>query len=220
MSESFRRQGFLYLLTSGQAFGFVIWGALLKNFAIEVIDVDGLENALLETVRELPGFLAFTTVFLLAYVSEQRLAVISTLVLGLGMALTGYSSSLTELLGATFLMSVGFHYYQTVYKSLSLQWFDERTVPLVLGRAVSVSNAATILALALFMLLFWRADLSYATGYLIAGLMAILAGAVAWFGFPRFATQSEQRNQFVFRWRYGLYYVPVSYTHLTLPTKA
>ena len=84
MTESQRRQAFLYLLTAGQAFGFVTWSALLKNFAIEVIGVDGFENSVLEAVREIPGFLAFTTVLLLAYMREQRLALISTLVLGVG----------------------------------------------------------------------------------------------------------------------------------------
>ncbi len=207
MSDPLRRQLLLYLLIGGQAFAFATWAAMLKNFAVEVIGVDGLENAILETVREVPGFLAFTTVFLLAYVREQKLALISVIILGAGVAVTGVATTLTLLLAATFLNSVGFHYFYTVYKSLSLQWFDARTTPLVLGRAVSVSNAATVIALALFWLLFWQLEISYAVGYLVSGLVAIICALVAWFGFPQFAGDADQRQEFVLRWRYGLYYI-------------
>ena len=96
--DSLRRQLFLYLLVGAQAVGFVIWASLLKNFIVEDLALDGLQNAILETVREIPGFFAFTTVFLLAYLSEQRLAVVSTLVLGIGVAVTGYASTLSQLL--------------------------------------------------------------------------------------------------------------------------
>jgi len=207
LSDPLRRQLLLYLLIGGQAFAFATWAAMLKNFAVEVIGVDGLENAILETVREVPGFLAFTTVFLLAYVREQKLALISVIILGAGVAVTGVATTLTLLLAATFLNSVGFHYFYTVYKSLSLQWFDARTTPLVLGRAVSVSNAATVIALALFWLLFWQLEISYAVGYLVSGLVAIICALVAWFGFPQFAGDADQRQEFVLRWRYGLYYI-------------
>ena len=207
MNASLRRQVFLYLLIAGQAFAFATWAAMLKNFAVEVVGVDGLENAVLETVRELPGFLAFTTVFLLAYLREQRLAMVSVMVLGTGVAITGMATNLSLLLAATFVKSIGFHYFYTVYKSLSLQWFDERTTALVLGRAVSVLNAATVLALALFWLLFWRLEISYAAGYLISGVVAILSALIAWFAFPQFAGVADQRREFVLRWRYGLYYI-------------
>lgn len=207
MSEPLRRQVFLYLLIGGQAFAFATWAAMLKNFAVEVIGVDGLENAILETVREVPGFLAFTTVFLLAYIREQRLAIISVIILGAGVAVTSMATSLTLLLAATFINSIGFHYFYPVYKSLSLQWFDERTTALVLGRAVSVTNAAMVIGLALFWLLFLQLEISYAVGYLISGSVAIACALFAWFGFPQFSGDADQRQEFVLRWRYGLYYL-------------
>ncbi len=206
-SEGQQRQAFLYILTGAQAFAFAAWAAMLKNFAVEVVGVDGLENALIETVRELPGFLAFTTVFVLAYMREQRLALIAVIVLGTGVAATGFFSSLSMLMLTTFVGSLGFHFYHTVYKSLSLQWFDEQTTPLVLGRAVSVSNAATVAALGFFMLLFWQFNLSYTLGYVLAGMGAITCALYAWVAFPDFLTETDQRQEFVLRWRYGLYYL-------------
>ena len=207
VSDSFQRQAFLYILIAGEAFAFTVWSALFKNFAVEAVGVDGLQNALLETGRELPGFLAFTTVLLLAYIREQRLALIAVLILGLGVAVTGWATTLTLLMGATIFNSIGFHYFYTVYKSLSLQWFDERTTPLVLGRAVSVGNAAKVIGLGLFLILFWRYEVSYVVGYLAAGAIACLCVAIAWVGFPNFTVRTKQRQTFVLRWRYGLYYI-------------
>lgn len=207
MTDARRKQAFLFLLAGAQAFGFATWAALLKNFGIENLGIDGLENAVLETVREIPGFLAFTTVFLLAYLTEQRLALLSTLIMGIGIAATGLASDLTVFFAATFIMSAGFHYYYTVYKSLSLQWFNQHTTPLVLGRVVSVSNAATLFALGMFLLLFWLTDLTYNVGFYMAGFVTSAAALVAWFGFPSFSNAAPQREQFVLRWRYGLYYI-------------
>ena len=207
MSDSFRRQLYLYLLVAAQSVGFVIWASLLKNFIVEDLALDGLQNAVLETVREVPGFLAFTTVFVLAYMSEQRLAVVATLILGLGVALTGYASTLSQLLAATFVSSIGFHYFHTVYKSLSLQWFDEATTPLVLGRVVSVGNGVTLVSLGLFMVLFWGGLTSYPSAYLSAGLASCLGAFVALFGFPKFQQVAMQRDRFVLRKRYWLYYL-------------
>ena len=207
MSDSLRRQLYLYLLVAAQSVGFVIWASLLKNFIVEDLQLNGLENAVLETVREIPGFLAFTTVFLLAYMSEQRLAVLATLVLGIGVAITGYASTLSQLLAATFISSVGFHYFHTVYKSLSLQWFDEQTTPLVLGRVVSVGNAVTLAALGLFLLLFWGGLTDYPSAYLMAGVATVFGAFVAWFGFPKFREVTTQKDRFVLRSRYWLYYL-------------
>ncbi len=207
LSEGQQRQAFLYIVTGAQAFAFAAWAAMLKNFAVEVVGVDGLENALIETVRELPGFLAFTAVFVLVYMREQRLALVSVIVLGAGVAATGFFSSLSMLALTTFVGSLGFHFFQTVYRSLSLQWFDEQTTPLVLGRAVSVSNAATLAALGFFILLFWHFNVSYTLGYVLAGTGALVCAIYAWVGFPVVPIKTDQRQEFVLRWRYGLYYL-------------
>ena len=207
MTDIQRKQAFLYVLSGAQAFAFAAWAAMLKNFSVEVVGVDGLQNALVETVREIPGFLAFTTVFLLAYIREQRLALVAVTVLGVGIGITGFFSSLSLLLLTTFLNSLGFHFFYTVYKSLSLQWFDDRTTPIVLGRVMSVSNGATVLALSIFMLLFWQLEISYTLGYLLAGIIPVACVLYAWAAFPVFQTNSTQKNEFIIRWRYVLYYI-------------
>ena len=45
--------------------GFATWMALLNNFVIEKAAFTGAEIGLLQSIREIPGFLAFTAVFVL-----------------------------------------------------------------------------------------------------------------------------------------------------------
>ena len=47
---------------------FFTWYALLNNFVKEVAAFDGADIGLLHTVREIPGFLAFLVIYLIAVV--------------------------------------------------------------------------------------------------------------------------------------------------------
>ncbi|MGB0714129.1 MAG: MFS transporter, partial [Gammaproteobacteria bacterium] len=77
-------------MAAAVALGFSIWRALLNNFAIEQVGFTGVEIGILQSLREVPGFLAFTTVFVLLVLKEQTFILISTALLGLGVALTGF----------------------------------------------------------------------------------------------------------------------------------
>ena len=44
---------------------FSVWNALLNNFVIEKAQFNGVEIGMLQSLQEVPGFLAFTAVFLL-----------------------------------------------------------------------------------------------------------------------------------------------------------
>ena len=65
---------FLFLLTVAVAFGFQSWRTLYNNFAVEVVGIDGFQNGLLQSLREIPGFLALLVIYLLFIISEHRLA--------------------------------------------------------------------------------------------------------------------------------------------------
>ena len=57
---------------------FAIWLNLLNNFAIEKVGFDGSEMGILQSLREIPGFLAFTIIFVLLFIKEQKMAFVST----------------------------------------------------------------------------------------------------------------------------------------------
>jgi len=76
---------------------FSTWMALINNFSKEAAEFTGKEIGILQSLREIPGFLAFTVVWVLLIIREQRLAILSLLVLAIGVLLTGYFPSVLGL---------------------------------------------------------------------------------------------------------------------------
>ncbi|MCP4755176.1 MAG: MFS transporter, partial [Proteobacteria bacterium] len=120
---------FLLVLTIVTAFGFQVWRTLYNNYAVEVAGLNGFQNGVVQSLREVPGFLALLVVYILFVIKEHRLAALSVAILGLGISLTGVLPSFYGLVFTTILMSFGFHYFETVNQSLTLQHFDVRTSP-------------------------------------------------------------------------------------------
>lgn len=116
---------FLVLATVVMAVTFAGWMAMLNNFAIEAASFNGANMGMLQSLREIPGFLAFTAVFVLLVLKEQTFALISLCLLSLGVAITGLLPTIYGLYATTVLMSIGFHYFETLNQSLSLQWFNK-----------------------------------------------------------------------------------------------
>ncbi|MEA3290970.1 MAG: MFS transporter, partial [Pseudomonadota bacterium] len=145
-------EGFLMLLAAASALAFSVWRALLNNFAVEEAAFSGVEIGILQSLREVPGFLAFTTVFVLLVLREQRFALLSVMLLGLGVSITGLLPSDYGLYFTTLVMSVGFHYYYTLQQSLTLQWIDKARSPQVMGRLSAAGSVASLAAFAVIWL--------------------------------------------------------------------
>ena len=107
----------------------------------------GREIGILQSLREVPGFLSFLVVYILLVIAEQRLAFLSLALLGVGVAVTGYFPTALGLYITTIVSSIGFHYYETCNQSLALQWLDKKTAPSVLGRIYGVGATAHVLTL-------------------------------------------------------------------------
>ena len=67
----------LLLMASAVPLSFATWQTLLDNFAIHRAAFTGAEIGLLQSLREVPGFLAFAVVFLLLVMREQNIALLS-----------------------------------------------------------------------------------------------------------------------------------------------
>jgi len=93
---------------------FSTWSALLNNFVIEKASFTGVEIGILQSLREIPGFLAFAVIFVLLIIKEQALAVVALAILGIGVALTGVFPTAIGLYCTTVLMSTGFHYFEVL----------------------------------------------------------------------------------------------------------
>jgi len=197
---------FLILVTVAASLAFSVWQVLLNNFAIEQAAFTGREIGILQSLREVPGFLAFMVVFVLLVLREQTFALLSVALLGAGVAITGFLPSEYGLYFTTVLMSIGFHYLYTIQQSLTLQWIDTVRAPLVMGRLSAVSSVAAVVAFGSVWLGMEYLDIEYRWLYLAAGGLAVIIALAAWLVFPHFAHKVPQRKHLLMRKRYWLFY--------------
>jgi len=204
-----RPEVLLFLMAFAVPLSFSAWQALLNNFAIERAAFTGKEMGMLQSLREVPGFLAFGVVFLLLVVREQPLAIMSLLLLGLGTALTGFFPSVVGLYLTTILMSIGFHYYETMQTSLAQQWIPKGRAAETFGRLIAVSSFSAIIAFVLIWVGTNLFELDYRWLYLGFGGMTVVIALTAWMLFPQFPQHTVQHKHMVLRSRYWLYYALV-----------
>ena len=202
----------LMITAAAMPISFVSWSTLINNFAVEQAAFSGREIGILQSLREVPGFLSFLVVYLLLFMREQRLSLIALGLLGLGTAMTGYYPSIIGLYITTVIASIGFHYYETCHQSLAMQWLDKKTAPMMLGRIYGVASMAqvvTLLAIFLMvimltpgfeasMLLYGEAVPSslgsYQIMYVVFGVTTLGMALVGYFYFPFFKIGSSHWN--------------------------
>ena len=187
--------------------GYAGWAALLYNFTVERAGFQWFETGLTQSVREIPGFLAFTAIFWLLLVREQVLAYAALFILGLGVALTGHLPTLTGVLITTFIMSVGFHYFESMNVSLQLQLLPKAEAPRLIGTITAAGASAQFLAYGGLALAWWAGWRSYEQLFLTVGLSCMALTLLAMTYFQRFQGPVRQRKQIVLRQRYWLYYL-------------
>ncbi|MUJ23911.1 MFS transporter [Aliivibrio fischeri] len=197
---------FLILISIVVPIAFSTWNALLNNFVIEKAAFTGADIGLLQSVREIPGFLAFTAVFVLLFIREQKFMILSLVMLAVGVAITGFFPSVYGLLCTTLLMSVGFHYFETLKQSLSLQWLTKEEAPEMLGKLISIGALASLCTYGVLWVLLELVQLEFKWIYFIAGSIALIVTIFMWLSFPNFETQTQQTKKLVLRKRYWLYY--------------
>jgi hypothetical protein len=185
---------------------FSVWNALLNNFVVEKAQFSGAEIGMLQSLREVPGFLAFTAVFLLLVVKEQTLALVSLALMCVGIAMTGWLPFELGLYCTTVLMSIGFHYFETINQSLTLQWLDKDKAAHFMGKQLAVKSFASLLAYGSIWLLMEWIGISYLSMYMLAGGVGLAIVLGLWVYFDKFTHSSTQHKHMFLRKRYWVYY--------------
>ena len=196
----------LFLMAIAMPVAFNTWSALLNNFVIEVASFDGADIGVLHTLREIPGFLAFLVIFLIIFIREQVLGLLSLALLGAATAVTAWFPTLQGILVITVLSSIGFHYFETVAQSLQLQWLSKERAPQMLGWLVATGSAATLVVYGVIVVLWEPLNLSYNAVYMAAGGFTVLVALFCLFAIPQFDGPTPQNKKMVLRRRYWLYY--------------
>ncbi len=195
---------FLFILTFTQIVGYQTWQTLYTNFIVEVVDLNAQQNGIVQSIREFPGLLAITVLFFLRFMKEESMAIVSVFLLGVGVAITGFLPSFSGMLFSTLCMSIGFHYYETVNQSISLQAFNTKLSPIVFGRLRSISALGNIFVAVLILL--FASFFTYKQMYLATGLVAMFGAFWAIGKRPDLSLLPAQRKGLVFRKKYWLFY--------------
>ena len=195
---------YLVVLTISSTVGLQTWTTLFNNFAVDVATLGGNHVGIIQSIREIPGFLALLAVFVIRFIPEHRLSAVSILVLGVGLAATGFFPSYAGIALTTLVSSFGFHYYETTNMSLTLQYFKKHESPWVFGRLTSLAAATSIgIGLLIWLMMSY---LSFSLVYLIVGGLIASAGIWALTRDPSDPEALPQRKQMVLRKRYWLFY--------------
>ena len=195
---------YLIVFTICSAMGLQTWLTLFNNFAVDVAGLSGNQIGMIQSVREIPGFLALLAVFVIMFIKEHRLSALSILILGLGLAFTGWLPSYAGLMTTTLVMSFGFHYFETTNMSLTLQYFDQGTSPWVFGKQRSFAAASNI---AVGILIYIAAFvMNFAKIYLLIGGLTFFAGLWGLLQDPSDKTLVPQHKKMILRKKYWLFY--------------
>lgn len=184
-------------------FGFQVWQTLFNNFAVEQLGAGPAAVGLIQAVREIPGLLGFVIAFIALYVSEIRIMSLSIILMGAGVLLSGQSHTVAFLMFATFLMSVGFHFFYPSSNAVVLMVMQKQDTARTLGNLGSLGSLASVAGTGLVLLA--AASLGYRNLFLGVGLLVILGGLLLLpFGHSQKGLPSGRKV--ILRRRYWLYY--------------
>jgi predicted MFS family arabinose efflux permease len=195
---------FLILVSMAVFMSFQIWRSVFNNFAVEDAGINAHNMGVIQSLREVPGFLALLVILVLKILTERTIALSSAFVMGLGIILTGFFPDFGGLIATTLIMSFGFHYFETINQSLALQHIPKDRSPLFFGQLRAWSGVAGIAGLAIAYGL--SMYLSYKLLFVFAGSVIIFVVIWSASKYKSFKERIPQRREMVLRSRYWLYY--------------
>jgi MFS family permease len=196
--------GFLLLLAVAMSIGFQAWRTLFNNFAVEEAGINGLQAGVIQSVREIPGFLALLVVFLLYFIKEHALAALSVAIMGVGVFLTGLFPNYGGLVVTTLLMSIGFHYFETMNQSLTLQHFSKKEAPIMIGKVKSIVALTNIVVGVVIWFSSKYFELSW--HFLFFGILVLAVGVFSLFKNPVNENAPVQYKKMILKKKYWLFY--------------
>jgi hypothetical protein len=188
------------------AFGFAVYAGVFQNFLRDVMHSGPLQLGQLESLREIPGFLAALTTGTLVALAESRVAALGLLIGAVGIGATGSARSYGMLVAITVFWSVGFHLWSSMSPAITLALAKGQEGGRHLGRISAVGSSATLAALGLawVMARFLPKHL-YTPYFHVAGACIFAAAALC----AMLSTHAGRapRARIILRREYGLFYL-------------
>lgn len=197
-----RNFSLLALSVASVGFFFGVQLTLFNNFIVDRLGIEADELGYVEALREVPGFLNVFFIALVIRFAPARVASLSLIVMGLGIAIYSYASTVYLLALFSLVWSLGFHCWIPLEQSMGLAFAPGKERGRWLGQLRSVNSIAWLISIAVCMALI--DSLQYEGLFILAGLATVLGGGALLFIDNGGPTVGEKKV--VFRRRYALYY--------------
>jgi predicted MFS family arabinose efflux permease len=206
-------RGFLMIMVATVAAGFAMaaQGNIVANYFEHILGLSGPEFGYITAIREIPGFLLIFVSALFYRVPLPKLTAGALVLLAIGYGLFGWSSSLWTVAPWVILSSMGYHTWLQTQYALAMSLTTEDRAGRVLGTVAAVASVGSLVAMLVVLVSFQFAWLSYASTFMLCGLLAFIA-ALAVVGFPnlrdgQLTADPPRREPIVLRREYRLYYL-------------
>lgn len=196
---------FLFILTFVASMSQTGWQSIYTNFAVEVVGVTGEQTGFIHAMRELPGLLSVGIIFLLLFMREPTLLCVSVMTLGLGVMATGFFPTFWGVVLTAVIMSFGFHYYESSVQSLTIQYFNTRETPLVMGKLRSATAAGSLFIGIVVFLFSALVPINWL--FMVAGVLSFAGGVWGLSQKPEIEGMPVQRKKMILRKKYFLFYL-------------
>ena len=197
-----RNFALLAAAVAGTGVFFGVQMTLFNNFIVERLDIEPHELGYVEALREVPGFLNALFLALVIRFAPPKVAAVSLIIMGLGIAAYGEITSVFLLASFSLFWSLGFHCWLPMEQSMGLAYSPTEDKGRWLGQLRSISSLAWLAAICACLLLLehWH----YGGLFLMAGVCTA-AGGVALFFVDRGERPAGEKSV-VLKRRYLLYY--------------
>ena len=157
-------------------------------------------------MREIPGVLGILLGFLALVMSEVRIMSLSIILMGVGIVLTGQAYSLPFLVAVTFVMSLGFHFFQPTTNAVVLMVMKKQDTPTTLGNLGSLGSIASVVGVGLVLVVTYLAgSASYRPLFVVVGILVVCGGLML-LPFGKVKEALPPGRKVVLRRRYWRYY--------------
>ena len=166
----------LILMSIAMPLAFNVWNAMLNNFVVERANFGGIEIGILQS-------LSYSSWISSVYDGFCSFDFKRTKLRGVGARTTWFRGCANRILSdkyglyfTTVLMSIGFHYFEAVKQSLSLQWFSIEEAPQMLGRLLAVGSITSLTVYGLLWCSVNLFEVDYLWNFLTAGSVLLPGG--------------------------------------------
>jgi MFS family permease len=179
----------------------------LANRLYEDLNFTVMQRSLVETPRELPGFLTVIFIGILNGLGDIRIAAIANIIGGIGLLLFGLAPNKFSLV-LIFLViySIGQHLYLPLSSSIAMGFASGKNFGKRIGEVQAVGSFSVIVSSGILYLLYRFLGITYQMVFAFASFCMILAG-IFFLSLSNRSTKIVSKKRFVFRKEYKLYYI-------------